>query len=254
MILSSKVWRGRKHYLDKMTLGQLIKAYLAYPAIQVYLLLGAVCTYLALALRDSVPPMVLAVLASLAVYGLVWYLLHRFVLHGRFLYRSPRTAALWKRVHFDHHRDPNDLRVLFGALYTTLPTVFVVTVPVGWLIGGPAGSAAAFATALFVTCFYEFCHCIQHMSYTPKLRFLRRVKKLHLAHHYHNEQGNYGITNFFWDRVFGTYYEHPRHVARSPTVFNLGYTDAEGERYPWVAERSAGEMPAAAGEREGERT
>ena len=39
-------------------------------------------------------------------YPLVWYLLHRYVLHGSFLYKMLWSAALWKRIHFDYHRDP----------------------------------------------------------------------------------------------------------------------------------------------------
>ena len=87
-------------------------------------------------------PLAVAAVAAVVVYPLVWYLLHRFVLHGRYLYKLPQTAAVWKRIHFDHHQDPNDLGVLFGALYTTLPTIVIVTVPIGWAIGGPAGAWA----------------------------------------------------------------------------------------------------------------
>lgn len=39
----------------------------------------------------------------------------------------------------------------------------------------------------------------------------------------------------------GTLYEHPREVPKSPTTFNLGYTAAERERYPWVAQSSPSE-------------
>jgi sterol desaturase/sphingolipid hydroxylase (fatty acid hydroxylase superfamily) len=130
--------------------------------------------------------------------------------------------------------------VLFGALHTTLPTIVIATAPIGWLVGGPAGSFAAVATGLFTTCFYEFCHCVQHLNTKPKSAFLQRIKRLHLAHHFHNEQGNYGITNFVWDRLLGTYYDSPRQVSKSATVFNLGYTEAEAARYPWVAALSAG--------------
>jgi hypothetical protein len=59
-----------------------------------------------------------------------------------------------------------------------------------------------------------------------------------LAHHFHNEQGNFGITNFFWDRVLGTYYDSPKVYPRSETVFNLGYCGDEVTRYPWVARLS----------------
>jgi len=95
----------------------------------------------------------LAVVAALLVYPLVWYLLHRFVLHGQFLYRSPITAGLRKGIHYDHHQDPNDLRVLFGALQTALPTIGAVTLPLGSLIGGSAGAAAAVAAAIGRHCF-----------------------------------------------------------------------------------------------------
>ena len=91
--------------------------------------------------------------------------------------------------------------------------------------------AAALGSALF----YEFCHCVEHLRYTPRSRFLRRIKQLHLLHHFHNEHGNYGITNFFWDRMIGTYYGHAGKVPCSATVFNLGYAEEECARYPWVA-------------------
>ncbi len=238
MILRWGPWHGRKYFLDKMTLRELIGAYLTYYAIQVYLLLCVVSTGLALYWLETPWRSAVAAVAAVVVYPLAWYLLHRLVLHGRWLYRSPHTAGLWKRIHFDHHRDPNDLGVLFGALYTTLPTIVIVTWPLGWAIGGAAGVAAAFAGALATTMFYEFCHCIQHLPFTPKYQWLREIKKRHLAHHFHNEQGNFGITNFFWDRVLGTYYDSPKAYPRSETVFNLGYCGEEVTRYPWVARLS----------------
>jgi sterol desaturase/sphingolipid hydroxylase (fatty acid hydroxylase superfamily) len=246
VLFASTPWSGRKYFLDKMTLRDLVRAYVTYPAIQVYALLSVVgiglAIYWSLQAGASAPRLLAAAAATLLVYPLVWYLLHRFVLHGRTLYRFPQTAVLWKRIHFDHHQDPNDLGVLFGALYTTLPTILIVTLPIGWLIGGPAAAALAAATGLLTTCFYEFCHCIQHLPFTPKSAFLRRIKRYHLAHHFHSERGNYGITNYLWDRVFGTFYADPKNFPRSETVFNLGYTGAESGRFPWVA-RLSGLVP-----------
>jgi sterol desaturase/sphingolipid hydroxylase (fatty acid hydroxylase superfamily) len=228
-------WAGRKYFLDKMSLRELVQAYFTHYAIMSYLALSVVSIVAALSWADGAGRPLIAAAVVLPVYPLVWYLLHRFVLHGRFLYRRRQTAALWKRVHFDHHQDPDDLSVLFGALYTTLPTIAVVTLSIGWLIGGAPGAAAALAAGLLTTCFYEFCHCIQHLPFTPRWRWLRRMMKRHLAHHFHSEKGNYGITNFLVDRILGTFYEHPKEIARSQTVFNLGYTLEEAERYPWVA-------------------
>lgn len=239
-------WSGRKYFLNKMTLRDLVGAYFTHHAIMAYLVLAVGCiAYVALNPANYWGPALAAALV-LPIYPLVWYLLHRYVLHGRWLYRMPQTAALWKRIHFDHHQDPHDLGVLFGALYTTLPTILLVTIPLGWMIAGPSGAAAAVGSGLLTTCFYEFCHCIQHLPFQPRWTWLKRMKKLHLAHHFHNEQGNYGITNFAVDRLLGTYYSHPREKPRSPTVFNLGYTGEEASRYPWVAELSdEGQQPGA---------
>jgi sterol desaturase/sphingolipid hydroxylase (fatty acid hydroxylase superfamily) len=239
-VLGGRFWKGRTHNLSRMNLADLVRAYFTYPAILTYLVLGVIATVLAILQPSSTIRLLIAAALATLLYPLVWYSLHRFVLHGRYLYKWRQTAAVWKRIHFDHHQDPHNLRVLFGALYTTLPTIAIVTIPLGWLIGGIGGSCAAFASGVFTTCFYEFCHCVQHLNHTPKSAFLQRIKRLHLAHHFHNETGNFGITNFFWDRVFGTFYPKAKAVARSETVFNLGYTAAEAERYPWVAAISGG--------------
>jgi sterol desaturase/sphingolipid hydroxylase (fatty acid hydroxylase superfamily) len=236
------IWR-RSHYLDRMTLRSLSIAYFQHHAVWAYLL-GAAAA-IAFALRQATPPAGIAgaVIAAGLLYPLIWYGLHRWVLHGRWMFRSPLTAGIWKRIHYDHHIDPNHLEVLFGALYTTLPTVVVATMPVGWLIGGLGGAAWALAAGLLTTCLYEYVHCIEHLPYKPRNRFLAQMKARHLEHHFHDENGNFGITNFAWDRLFGTYYERAERPRRSPTVFNLGYTQEAAGRHPWVAARSGGIAP-----------
>lgn len=233
-------WKNRTHNLSRMNLRDLILAYSTYPAVLIYISFASAAFFLAFHFAWDIKSLLISILATIFVYPLVWYLLHRFVLHGQFLYRSPLTAKVWKRIHFDHHQDPHNLVVLFGALYTTLPTIALVTLPIGWAIGGASAAAMAFGTGVVWTCFYEFCHCIQHLNIAPKNSFLKRIKQLHLAHHFHNEQGNYGITNYFWDRVFCSYYAKANLVPKSPTVFNIGYTDEMAKLYPWVAELSHG--------------
>jgi sterol desaturase/sphingolipid hydroxylase (fatty acid hydroxylase superfamily) len=218
-----------------MTMSDLVRGYVTYPPIMFYAVLASTSFAIAILQARTFAPAAIAILFAALLYPIVWYLLHRFVLHGSFLYKSPLTARLWKRIHFDHHQEPRDMTVLFGALYTTVPTMVIIACPLGWAIGGMSGSAAALGTAVVCTCYYEFCHCVQHLLFTPKSRFLRRMKRLHLAHHFHNETGNFGITNFVCDRLFGTYYQRIDDTSASATVFNLGYTDEEAEHYPWVA-------------------
>jgi len=237
--MTKGIW-NRSHYLDRMTLKELWIAYFQYPAIIAYLALAVVSA----AVWDLYPATPLQTLAAagatVLAYPLVWYAIHRWVLHSKWMFKVPVLARTWKRIHYDHHQDPNHLEVLFGALHTTLPTIAVVTLPIGYAIGGVGGAAAAFGAGLITTCVYEFVHCIQHLAYKPKWSLVAEMKKRHMAHHFHDETGNFGITNYFWDRVLGTYYDRPERPEKSPNVFNLGYTPEVAKRYPWVAKLSGG--------------
>lgn len=150
------IWTGRSYDLGKMSLRDLIVAFSTYYAIQAYVVLallsGAVAVYTA---GGWVPP-VLGAATALIVYPFAWYLIHRYILHSRMLYKSAWTAATWKR--------------------------------------------------------------------------------LHLLHHFHKENGNYGIVSFGPDRLFHTCYDSVRETPRSATVFNLGYDRAKAASYPWVAD------------------
>ena len=233
---------GRSYDLGKMSFRDLAIAYSTYYAIDAYLVIAAISAAVAVHVSTGWVPAAVGGIAAVFVYPFAWYLIHRFILHSRSLYKLPWTAGTWKRIHFDHHQDPHRLEVLFGALWTTLPTIAAVTLPVGWLLGGAAGAASALSVGLITTCIYEFGHCVQHLNYKPKSEFLKRVKRWHLAHHFHNERGNYGIMSFLPDRLFGTWYDAARDVPRSATVFNLGYDRAEAVRYPHVA-RLTGAAP-----------
>jgi len=222
-----------------MSLGDLLAAYLRHYSIKCYLIIAVATTFLGVSLASDFVMPLTAAAAVAVVYPLAEYSLHRWVLHGRFLYKKAWSAKVWKRIHYDHHQSPHDLLVLFGALYTTLPTIAVVALPTGWLIGSAAGACTAFATGLLLFVLYEFCHCVQHLPYLPRNRWLRGIKRRHLAHHFHSDRGNYGITSTIWDTVFNTGYDDVREVPKSPTVYDLGYTHDQQERYPWVAALSS---------------
>jgi sterol desaturase/sphingolipid hydroxylase (fatty acid hydroxylase superfamily) len=229
-----RAWHGRSYDLGRMTLPVLWRAYLTYPAINLYFAMALLFGGTALATARPLWHLVLPICAVFLVYPLVWYVLHRYVLHGRWLYRMKWSASLWKRIHFDHHQDPHKLDVLFGAAYTTVPVMAVITGPIGYALAGWPGAEAALATALLTTCVYEFIHCIQHLNYQPKNPLLQKLKREHLLHHFHNENGNYGIVSLTPDMLFGSYYGTLRNRPKSPTVFNLGYDLDEARRYPWV--------------------
>ncbi|MBE7728236.1 sterol desaturase family protein [Komagataeibacter sp. FXV3] len=235
---NSSIRTGRSFDLGKMNLSQLWIAYLTYPTILLYFALALVSYALMVYNFTSLAPVAISIASVILVYPLVWYCIHRFILHGRFLYRMKWSATLWKRIHFDHHQDPHLLDVLFGSPLNTIPTIAIVTIPIGYAIGNIAGAAAAFGAGLTITCIYEFFHCIQHLNYKPRMGWIQRMKQRHVLHHFHNENGNYGITSFVADRLFRSYYVDARGCPRSPTVFNLGYDVNEAKQYPWVMEET----------------
>jgi sterol desaturase/sphingolipid hydroxylase (fatty acid hydroxylase superfamily) len=234
MIFDFARWERNEHLLNRMTLEQLNRAYITYPGIHIYAVLFTLCSALALWVGGDLLAALLAAATIIIAYPLIWYGLHRFVLHSRFLYKFEATSALWKRIHYDHHENPDDMSVLFGALRTTLPTIILIGAPVGYAVGGMMGLFAACSAGLAATAFYEYVHCIQHLRFMPKNRHLQKLKRLHLLHHFHDEAGNYGITNFTVDHLFGTFYPDAAGRERSATVRNLGYDLKTSERYPWV--------------------
>jgi len=229
-----RAWHGRSYDLGRMTLPELWRAYLTYPAIHIYIGCALLAAGAAIVSAPRWQAIALPVLIVLVAYPLAWYAIHRFILHGRWLYKMKWSAALWKRIHFDHHQDPHRLEVLFGAPSNTLPTIAVVTVPLGYLVAGWPGAAAAFAAGLVTTCVYEFVHCIQHLNYKPANRLILALKQFHLVHHFHNENGNYGIVTRIPDMLFATYYRDARERPKSASVYNLGYDIEEARRYPQV--------------------
>lgn len=235
------IW-NRSHHLGRMTLRDLVAAYFQHYAIIAYLVIAVLAIGAAILLPLRPVSAILAMAGTLVAYPIAWYAIHRWVLHGRWMWRHKAFAKTWKRIHYDHHQDPNRLDILFGALHTTLPTVLAFSVPIGWFAGGPGGVAVAIATGVMTTCAYEFIHCIQHLGYKPRQRWLAALKARHLAHHFHNESGNYGIVDFGPDRLLGSYYDRPGQRPRSATVFNLGYDEAVARRYPFVRDMS-GEAP-----------
>ncbi|AEH63521.1 sterol desaturase family protein [Zymomonas mobilis] len=238
---ASRFWK-KSHYLGRMTLKELVVVYFQYYTILTYLTLAAVMIGLYIWKPAPLLPTIASIAVAILGFPLVWYVTHRWIMHGHWMFKVPFLSGLWKRIHYDHHLDPDHLEVLFGALYTTLPSVALATALPGYLIGGFGGACIGYAVGLLSTCFYEFCHCIQRLGYKPKNKRLALMKKRHLEHHFHDEDGNFGITNFFWDKLLGTYYVRRERPNKSSTVFNLGYTPEIAKKYPWVAEHSGGEV------------
>jgi hypothetical protein len=219
------------------------------PAAHLYLVLALVTGVYAGLYGHAAWQLPVVVGATILAQPLAWHLIHRSVLHGCWLYRSPITAGPGKHVHFDHHQDPHRMDVLFGSPFNTVPRIVILLLPLGWLIAG--GATAALCTGFVITCIYESTHCVPHLNFKPRNPLLRRMKELLLIHRYHDETGSFGITSFAVDRMLGTYVPAAQKRPRSPHVFNVGYDAQEARSFLWVA-RLSGHMPRKRPRRAGE--
>ena len=172
--------------------------------------------------HPAVPPVLFGpVIAFMLIYGLikgsgwmtpVWllggylfwtlteYWLHRVVFH--FEPEKGIGARLHWIIHGVHHDHPNDpLRLVMPpALSVPLAALFVY---VFYLVIGSPGFlpfGAAFLTGYLG---YDMLHYHVH-HHRPKSALGKRLRELHMRHHFQDHERGYGVSAPFWDHVFGT--------------------------------------------------
>jgi sterol desaturase/sphingolipid hydroxylase (fatty acid hydroxylase superfamily) len=135
-----------------------------------------------------------ALLAGVAAWTLLEYLLHRFVLH-----RIPTFAEM----HAVHHASPRafvgtptwvSLLILWSAIFLPAWRALSLNLASGLIAGVMLG---------FV--WYGILHHIVHHR-RPRFLAVRLTECIHrhLRHHYAQLPGNFGVTTQLWDRLFGT--------------------------------------------------
>jgi sterol desaturase/sphingolipid hydroxylase (fatty acid hydroxylase superfamily) len=144
--------------------------------------------------------------AAILTWTLFEYFLHRYLFHLQI------DSDWGRRIHFMihgcHHDYPND------AMRLVIPTgaSLALAVIMYWffyffvvyLFGGTMGMHHAFFASFvmgYVT--YDMMHYATHYA-KFKNKWFREVQKNHLDHHYVDHDKGFGLSNVFWDRVFGT--------------------------------------------------
>jgi sterol desaturase/sphingolipid hydroxylase (fatty acid hydroxylase superfamily) len=132
------------------------------------------------------------VVAGVAAWTLLEYLVHRFVFHRH---------SVGRRLHQLHHDHPSDPEAERSSLSTPL-----LAFPVGSLLIGVAGvqdGSAIFAGLLLGYLAFIIVHYAVHRWPVEPNSWLYSAKMRHLTHH-RLENCNYGVTTIFWDIVFRT--------------------------------------------------
>jgi sterol desaturase/sphingolipid hydroxylase (fatty acid hydroxylase superfamily) len=144
-----------------------------------------------------------AALIGAALWTLVEYIIHRFILH-HFVY--------FRDLHAEHHLTPKEL--IDTPILISFSFLLVgVLLPPWWLFGfGPAAGFTAGMTLGYLT--YATMHHAMHHWQIPHDTYLYRAKRWHAQHHASNDEGNYGVSSIFWDYVFGTILPDPKDVSK----------------------------------------
>ncbi len=136
--------------------------------------------------------LMLWVLAGLAVWTLVEYGLHRFVLH---------RLAPFAAMHEMHHRNP---RALIGTPTVVTAALFAVLVflPALWAADVWVACALTLGVLLGYMAYSVLHHAAHHWRSSGA--WLKHRKQVHGLHHQFGPPGFYGVTTSLWDHVFRT--------------------------------------------------
>src|SRR5918998_184241 len=135
-----------------------------------------------------------------AVWTLTEYWLHRVVFH--FEPERGLGARLHWMLHGVHHDHPNDpLRLVMPpSASVPLATAFCL---VFWLVLGSDHAPAFSAGFLGGYLAYDMVHYHVH-HHRPRTALGRRLRELHMRHHFQDDERGFGVSAPWWDRVFGT--------------------------------------------------
>ena len=172
-----------------------------HPAVPVVIYLPAIAV-LAVTGVGRVGPLLAALLAvgGYAAWTLTEYWLHRVVFH--YEPTHPLAVRLHWMMHGVHHDHPNDPLRLVMPPTVSIPLALAFGALFWLVLGGAAGPAfMAGFTAGYLA--YDMIHYHVH-HHRPRSAFGRRLRELHMRHHFQDHERGFGVSAPWWDRVFGT--------------------------------------------------
>ena len=129
------------------------------------------------------------------------YWLHRLVFH--FEPERGVGARLHWIMHGVHHDHPNDPMRLVMPPSVSIPLSVVLYLAFHAILGGTY--ALAFGAGFFGGyLLYDMTHYHVH-HHKPRTRLGKRLRELHMRHHFQDDTTGFGISAPYWDRFFGTY-------------------------------------------------
>jgi sterol desaturase/sphingolipid hydroxylase (fatty acid hydroxylase superfamily) len=134
------------------------------------------------------------------VWTLTEYWLHRVVFH--FEPDHPLGARLHWMIHGVHHDHPNDPMRLVMPPSASIPLGLIFIAAFQLLL--PFSQACMLSAGFFIGYLtYDMTHYYLHHR-RPTTAVGRKLRELHMRHHFQDHDRGYGVSAPYWDKVFGT--------------------------------------------------
>jgi dihydroceramide fatty acyl 2-hydroxylase len=183
-----------------------------HPAIPVVLFAPAIAILVYMGVDNRGVEALAWITGGYLFWTLTEYWLHRVVFHFE------PEKGIGRRIHWMihgvHHDHPNDpLRLVMPpSASIPLATVFLLLF---WFALGTGRWAAFGAGFLAGYLAYDMLHYYVH-HFTPRSATGKRLRELHMRHHFQDHERGYGVSAPYWDHVFGTAPKRRRREASSP--------------------------------------
>jgi dihydroceramide fatty acyl 2-hydroxylase len=174
------------------------------------LLFGPVITYM---LIDGIDRVGGYNAVGLMAGGYVFWTLFEYWLHRIVFHFEPEKgvgARLHWMIHGVHHDHPNDPLRLVMPPSVSVPLAALMLWGF-WAVMGYDAMLVFGGAFLSGYLAYDMLHYHVH-HHTPRTALGRRLRELHMRHHFQDDERGFGISAPYWDRVFGTM--HRRRAAR----------------------------------------
>jgi dihydroceramide fatty acyl 2-hydroxylase len=177
-----------------------------HPLVPLFLFVPAIVALLVLGFVNGVGAMAgVWILGGYLVWTLTEYWLHRLVFHFEPDHGiGARLHWIMHGVHHDHPNDPMRL-VMPPSVSVPLSSLFILGFYL--VLGSPAflPFGAAFLAGYL---YYDMLHYHVH-HHRPTTALGKRLRELHMRHHFQDHDRGYGVSAPFWDHVFGTAPKNP---------------------------------------------
>ena len=141
-----------------------------------------------------------AVVAGIAVWPVLEYIMHRWVFHA--IPGNRVTRMLLYAMHGMHHAFPGDRYRLVLPLTLSIPWAFLYLLACALVVSTPVALVFTAGTALAYTGYDVQHYVIHHMRSVRRWRLFAAAKRRHInQHHMGNWDANYGITSGAIDAI-----------------------------------------------------